>query len=88
MTETLTQHVPSPFIVTAAKSQEQYMELMNRLLAQEKTLPDLKKQKSLAASKPKAIQLRNQIVLTERDVEYGKWLQDRIAAIESKYEVC
>jgi len=60
---------------------------MNRHLAHEAKLPDMRKEKSLAASKTKALELKNKIILAERDVEFGKFLQGRIPAIEATFAV-
>ena len=60
---------------------------MNRHLAHEAKLPDMKKEKSLAASKNKVVELKNKIILAERDVEFGKFLQGRIPTIEANFAV-
>jgi hypothetical protein len=60
---------------------------MNRHLAKEQQLPDMKKEQALASSKAKAVQLRNAAILAERDVDFGKFLQARVEGIEAKFEV-
>jgi hypothetical protein len=73
--------------VTCAATKEEYYDLMNRHLAKEQQLPNMKKEQALASSKPKANQLRNVTILAERDVEFGKFLQGRVEGIEAKFEV-
>lgn len=73
--------------VTCASTKEEYYDLMNRHLAKEQKLPDMKKEQALASSKAKAVQLRNAAILAERDVDFGKFLQGRVEGIEAKFEV-
>lgn len=60
---------------------------MNRHLAKEQQLPNMRKEAALASSRSRAIQLKNSITLAERDVEFGKFLQSRVEGIEAKFEV-
>ena len=73
--------------VTSAATKEEYLDLMNRHLAKEQQLPNLRKEQALASSKAKATQLKNSIILAERDVEFGKFLQSRIEGIDANFEV-
>jgi hypothetical protein len=60
---------------------------MNRHLDKQKDIPELKKEAALASTKAKKMALKNKAILAERDVEFGKVLEGRVAQIEEHYEV-